>query len=141
LQWEAALVEPYMLYWSNMEICKLCNKKFKDYQDKNRIRCGSCNTKIRRYRAKAAAIKYLGGKCKNCGWSGNQAAIQFHHKNSKEEEFTIGNVSNKSWDSIINEMQKCVLLCANCYAIHHSSKNDKIFLTEAFNYKGRMLNF
>ena len=34
-----------------------------------RMRCGSCNTKIRRYRAKAAAVKYLGGKCVTCGWA------------------------------------------------------------------------
>ena len=62
-----------------MKFCKLCNNKFKDYQNRGRKRCGSCNTKIRRFRAKAAAIEYLGGKCKKCGWSGDQAAMQFHH--------------------------------------------------------------
>jgi DNA polymerase II large subunit len=124
-----------------MQVCKLCNKPFKDYQQRNRTRCGSCNTKIRRFRAKAAAVKYLGGKCKKCGWEGNQAALQFHHKNSNEKEFNIGNVANKSWDVILQEMQKCILLCANCHAIHHSTKNDKVFLAEASEYKGRGLNF
>ncbi|SRR5258708_2096059 len=124
-----------------MEICKLCLSKFKDYQQRNRNRCGSCNTKIRRFRAKAAAVKYLGGKCERCGWSGNQAALQFHHKDSKGKEFTIGNVANKSWDSIKLEMQKCILLCANCHSIEHSTKNDKNFLKEALDYKGRTLKF
>jgi len=124
-----------------MRICKLCNHKFKDYQNRQAARCGSCNTKIRRFRAKAAAIKYLGGKCKKCGWQGNQAALQFHHKNSKKKDFIIGNVANKSWDSIKGEMKKCILLCANCHAIEHSTKIGKKFTKEALNYKGRILKF
>lgn len=121
-------------------ICKICGGKFKDYQSKGRLRCGSCNTKIRRYRAKAAAVKYLGGKCAKCGWSGNQAAFQFHHTDPKEKDFVIGNVANKSWDSIKEEMKKCILLCANCHSIEHSTKDGHIFLKEALNYKGRKLD-
>lgn len=124
-----------------MRICKLCNNEFKDYQYKNRSRCGSCNTKIRRFRAKAAAIKYLGGKCKKCGWCGNQAALQFHHINSAKKDFVIGNVANKSWDVIKRELEKCILLCANCHIITHSTKNEKKFLKESFSYKGRKLEF
>ncbi len=122
-----------------MEFCKLCNKKFKDYQKRGRTRCGSCNTKIRRFRTKAAAIEFLGGKCKKCGWRGDQAALQFHHLKGKD--FTIGNVANKSWDSIKNEMKKCILLCANCHSIEHSSKLGSDFIKEALNYKGRTLKF
>jgi hypothetical protein len=122
-----------------MKVCVLCLQKFKDYQNKNRRRCGSCNTKIRRFRAKAAAIEYLGGKCERCGWSGNQAAFQFHHKDSNTKEFTVGNAANKSWDSIKKEIRKCILLCANCHMIRHSTKDEKRFLKEALNYKGRTL--
>ena len=106
-------------------ICRLCGNKFENYE----------------YRAKAAAIKLLGGKCQKCGWHGNQAALQFHHKNTKEKDFIIGSVANKSWDSIKNEMQKCILLCANCHMIEHSTKNDEKFMKEALNYKGRTLKF
>lgn len=122
-----------------MKICKLCLKEFKDYQKRCRARCGSCNTKIRRYRAKATAIRHLGGKCSKCGWKGNQAALQFHH--TKGKDFTIGNVANKSWDSIKNEIKKCVLLCANCHSIEHSTKLGERFIKEAENYKGRILKF
>jgi len=141
LQCYSFLVEPYVLYCRYMDICRLCENKFKDYQSKNRTRCGSCNTKIRRFRSKAAAIALLGGKCTRCGWTGNQAALQFHHKNSAEKDFTIGNVSNKSWDSLKKEMQKCILLCANCHMIEHSSKDGEIFLKEAMNYRGKTLKF
>jgi predicted HNH restriction endonuclease len=76
-----------------------------------------------------------------CGWSGNQAALQFHHQNSQEKEFTIGNVANKNWEVIKAELRKCILLCANCHAINHSTKDGKIFLKEALNYNGRKLEF
>lgn len=124
-----------------MKICKLCGKNFKDYQNKNRSRCGSCNTKIRRFRAKAAAINHFGGKCAICGWQGNQAAFQFHHKDPSKKDFIIGNVANKNWDEIKKELKKCTLLCANCHTTTHSSKSDKKFIEEALKYKGRKLQF
>lgn len=122
-----------------MRICKLCNNTFKSYQSRCVSRCGSCNTKIRRFRVKAAAIKYLGGKCEKCNWNGNQAALQFHHKDPKQKDFTIGNVANKSWDSIKKEIKKCILLCANCHMIEHSTKNGDKFIKEALDYKGKRL--
>ena len=124
-----------------MRICPLCLNKFKDYQNKNRNRCGSCNTKIRRFRTKAAAIKYLGEECAKCGWQGNQAAFQFHHTGIARKDFTIGNVANKSWDKIKMELKKCILLCANCHMILHSTKDENKFLKEALNYKGRKFEF
>ena len=57
------------------------------------------------------------------------------------KDFEINRVANKSWDSIKKEMQKCILLCANCHMIEHSTKNDDVFLKEALNYKGRTLKF
>jgi len=117
--------------------CKLCRKKFKDYQKRGRTRCGSCNTKIRRYRTKAAAIKLLGGKCKKCGWSRDQAALQLHHINPRKKDFIVGGIANKSWDSIKSEIMKCILLCANCHAVEHSTKLDHAFIKEAHAYKGR----
>lgn len=122
-----------------MRVCKICNNKFKDYQNKCRARCGSCNTKIRRFRTKLAAIKYLGGKCKNCGWTGDQAALQFHHINPQKKDFIIGNVANRSWNVIKGELDKCILLCANCHSIQHSTKSEKKFLQEAMNYKGKKM--
>lgn len=124
-----------------MRVCILCHNKFKDYQGRNRNRCGSCNTKIRRFRSKSAAIKYLGGKCVKCGWRGNQAAFQFHHQDPDKKDFVIGNVANKSWDAIRKELGKCVLLCANCHAVSHSTKSEEVFIKEALNYKGRRLEF
>jgi len=124
-----------------MRICRLCGNQYKDYQKRNRERCGSCNTKIRRFRAKAAAIKFLGGKCMKCGWHGDQAAMQFHHNSISKKDFNIGNVANRNWEKIKTEIKKCILLCANCHTIARSTKNGEKFVKEALNYKGRKLDF
>ncbi|KKS77077.1 MAG: hypothetical protein UV64_C0004G0008 [Parcubacteria group bacterium GW2011_GWC1_43_11b] len=124
-----------------MILCRLCNKEFKYYHKKGRARCGVCNTKIRRYRAKAAAVKFLGGKCQYCGWKGDQAAFEFHHLKPQEKDFIIGNVANKKWEFIKKELQKCILLCSNCHATVHSTKVSKKFIDEADAYKGKNLEF
>jgi len=117
--------------------CKLCDKPIKQLQGKNRTRCNSCNTKIRRYRTKLKAIEYLGGKCNRCGYDKHPSALEFHHKNPAEKEFTIGNVANRAWDIIIKELDKCELICSNCHNIEHSNRDDEKFLTEARSYKGK----
>jgi hypothetical protein len=123
-----------------MDICSVCGKEFKNYGNSKRTRCGGCNTKIRRYRAKIAAVKYKGGKCVKCGWAGNIAAFEFHHKNPEEKDFQIGNVANKKWEIIRKELDKCDLLCSNCHQIEHSNNLGKEFLNAVDNYKGRLFD-
>ena len=48
------------------------------------------------------------------------AAMDFHHLGDKEE--TISKLSNRSWriPRVQAEMDKCVLLCANCHRKVHA---------------------
>ena len=125
-----------MLGFTTMPGCRLCGK---DLPDARRQRCNSCNTRVRRYRTKAAAIALLGGHCVDCGWAGpEQAGFSFHHT-SDDKEFSIGNVANKSWDRIREELKKCILLCVRCHLIKHSNREDPKLIAEAQNYMGREL--
>ncbi len=117
--------------------CKLCNNEIQD-NDKNRSRCMSCNTRIRRYRAKAAAVEYKGGCCNRCKWKGSIAAFEFHHVND-DKEFNIGSAANKSWEVIKKEIDKCELLCSNCHRIEHSKHDNELFMEEVKNYNGNLL--
>lgn len=75
---------------------------------------------------KVACIKYRGGGCEGCGlnYNGENAAIfHLHHVNPKTKDFAIGNqVVNKAWATIVKELDKCLLLCANCHEMKHSIK-------------------
>lgn len=58
-------------------------------------------------------------KCTNCGFS-HTAALDFHHVDPAEKEYSISAlVSNKSFTKAMKEVEKCIVLCANCHRIHH----------------------
>ena len=117
--------------------CRLCNREYTC--DRNRTRCNSCNTKIRRVRNKIGAIQFLGGKCNGCNTKAdlsNLAIFVFHHKDPTKKEFAIAGVANKGWEVVKKELEKCELLCANCHQQEHSDRTNEDILNEAFNYKG-----
>jgi hypothetical protein len=77
---------------------------------------------IRAISRKLELIDRLGGKCNSCGYSKNIAALQFHHLDPEVKSFKLGHrmLSNRSWEAILKEVEKCILLCANCHAEEHN---------------------
>ncbi len=51
--------------------------------------------KRKRKRVKTNAIKYLGGKCKLCGYNKCKQALEFHHINPEEK-----NSNQQIWQHI-----------------------------------------
>ena len=75
-----------------------------------------------RQKLKLKAIEYKGGKCSYCGYNKSVKALQFHHLDSNKKDFTISNNgATKSWNKIKNELDKCILVCANCHAEIHDN--------------------
>lgn len=90
----------------------------------HRYRCKKCaNEQVqkRRYLIKEKAVEYKGGKCELCGYDKCIDALEFHHKNPDEKDFQISRdgYSNK-WETVVKELDKCMLLCANCHRELHS---------------------
>ena len=59
--------------------------------------------------------------CAICGYNKHSSALDFHHVNKKDKKFqlSVGNLS-LSEARIVDELNKCILLCANCHReIHH----------------------
>ena len=74
---------------------------------------------------KRKAIEYKGGRCVDCVKQGRdgiftECAYCFHHTDPTEKEYSIAALmSRKTWKSITDELDKCVLLCLNCHSIRH----------------------
>jgi len=69
----------------------------------------------RRRKIKSLSISYKGGKCQICGYCRYQGALDLHHISGKKE-FGIGDKGyTRSWAKVKTELDKCVLLCANCH--------------------------
>ena len=74
----------------------------------------------RRRKIKDMAIEYKGGKCEKCGYNKCNGALEFHHLNPEEKDFSISTSgTTKSFERIKKEIDKCILVCANCHREIH----------------------
>lgn len=97
----------------------------KRYRERNpdKVRDG----KREYYRSrKRLAMEILGNKCHFCGieYNGKNAPIfEFHHtdKHNKDDGVTRMLI-NKAWSKTLDELQKCVLTCANCHNQTHGGE-------------------
>lgn len=95
-----------------------------------RYRCSIClkgYTKSRvqavadqRKRNKIKYVEYLGGKCSVCGYNKCMEALDFHHKDPTKKEHAICDGRTRSFEKAKIELDKCVLLCANCHREVHN---------------------
>lgn len=111
--------------------CLYCGKECK------KTLCSVCYTNLRRLRAKQYSVEYLGGKCMSCGWVGNLACYDIHHKDPKEKDFNPNalNLANKSLEIVKEELNKCELLCAICHREKHNNYDKLIELNLKYNGK------
>ena len=76
----------------------------------------------RRKRLKQMAIDLKGGKCIICGYKKSSAALDFHHVDGSKKEFGISlDGITRSWQRVQKELEKCILVCANCHREIHAS--------------------
>lgn len=103
------------------KFCDNCRKLRKAEANSKRTKIGR-NTKhvtSWRQRLKKKAIEYKGGSCSRCNYSKSVRALTFHHLDPQEKDFGIGSGDTKSWETVKKELDKCILLCANCHAEEH----------------------
>lgn len=102
-------------------ICKECDKEYIYCRTKGHTlaRCNSCITNARKRQRKIDAVEYKGGACGTCGYNKSIRALGFHHIDPAQKDFTISGNHCRSWESLKKELDKCILLCANCHMELH----------------------
>lgn len=82
--------------------------------------CVECNRqRVYQWRrdAKEKLVEAHGGACKNCGYNKCKRALQFHHLDPESKKFSISAFSScMNYSKLLEESNKCILLCANCHA-------------------------
>ncbi len=67
------------------------------------------------------AREYAGGKCAICEYNKCPSALSFHHRDPKQKSFGVSDRGiTRSWDKTRAEIDKCILLCANCHMEVHA---------------------
>lgn len=117
---------------SEIRVCKICEKEkplaeFIQSRGIKQRRCKECiyarGTQYKQ-KNKLKAIAYKGGKCVDCGYVGNPAVYEFHHLDESGKDREPNQLMGCKWENITKEIDKCVLLCANCHRIRHH-ENEK----------------
>ena len=62
--------------------------------------------------------------CARCGYNEHGCALDFHHVDPSTKEFSPGSRMHGSWPSIMNEIDKCAVLCKNCHAVTHEEERN-----------------
>ena len=114
---------------ANDKLCPSCSivksrDDFYSSSKKNSSYCKSCIKDANRERSrdnKQKSIDYLGGECTECGYNKCNAALDIHHVDPSTKEHSPAHLMRSTFDKLKLELDKCVLLCANCHREHHSS--------------------
>ncbi len=105
--------------YKDASIRKLKHKEYsrKHYEaNKEKIKLQAKNYKrIKRKEWSEFKAKF---KCTNCGFS-HPAVIDFHHVDTTDYKSVYLLSKNSNYREAMEEIKKCIPLCANCHRIHH----------------------
>jgi 5-methylcytosine-specific restriction endonuclease McrA len=86
--------------------------------------CHSDQVTERQRRFKEECAKYKGGKCSNCDYDNYIGALEFHHIDPSDKDFSPSQCKlTKFSNKIKKELDKCILLCSNCHREEHARLN------------------
>lgn len=122
----------------NPRKCKQCliSKSLLDFYP-TRLECKECSkTNQREYRKingevirkrtvknrtnnKKEFVNLHNNMCADCKISYPLPVYDLHHLDPKEKEYTPGHMFSRTFENAKEELDKCILLCANCHRLRH----------------------
>ena len=90
-----------------------------------RSQCKQCHSNYMKqvYKTKRQTVENIKCElsCAKCGYNQYSVALDFHHLNPKEKDQTVARMTanNYKLDKTLNEITKCICLCANCHRVFH----------------------
>lgn len=110
--WSRFTVSKYLIIKPN--IINLSPDEYNIKRKKDKVR----NVINWRKDKKAKLVDYKGGCCQNCGYKKSIGALEFHHIDPNEKDFTIS-AKSYAYERLKKEVDKCILVCSNCHIEIH----------------------
>jgi hypothetical protein len=85
--------------------------------------------RARRDKRRDELRQHLGGCCVGCGAT---EGLQFDHIDRTKKSFTISKCLDYGWDTLVEEADKCQLLCYTCHEYKSLINHDKDKLAEGY---------
>jgi predicted nucleic acid-binding Zn ribbon protein len=109
---------------SHQCICTQCGRKYQfvsnNKQGHTLTKCNSCCVNRKKKQTKQKAIDYKGGMCNICGYKKSVDALEFHHIDRSNKDFSLSGNYCHSWHKIKKELDKCICVCSNCHREIHA---------------------
>lgn len=107
----------YIKRWRMTERGKELRRKQREREkEKDRIQRMKMTKRIRNYK--------LSKGCSICGYNKCAEALEFHHNGDKDFGIARSISTHRKFEGIKKEMDKCIILCSNCYRELHAKEND-----------------
>ena len=86
---------------------------------------GREKSKKLRINNKKKCVEFFNGICCDCGLKSEYYDVyDFHHVDPDNKEKEISDIMNRAWKTIQAEIEKCIMLCANCHRIRHAKERE-----------------
>ena len=89
-----------------------CNMTDCTVKTKSAYYCARHAVEVKRIERKAVAKYILGGVCVACG---TKKRLEFDHVDPSTKSFNISECAGRTWESFMEEVGKCQLLCRPCH--------------------------
>ena len=133
---EKALAYKKKYYEKNKEVVKAYQKQYrqdnkgaivaykKKHQQDNKEELATKAKSLRDARS-LEVFEYKGGACEHCSVRELDylAMYDYHHIDPTTKLYTVSSIMNGPMDRIMAEVDKCLLLCANCHRKEHVRLN------------------
>ena len=70
-------------------------------------------------RIKIEEVERFGSRCADCGGDFHPDVFEFHHLEPEVKEYNWTKLRLFSTERRRDELEKCVMLCANCHRMRH----------------------
>lgn len=99
--------------------CRRCNRVRinKWYKDNRKRRQEEAN--IRNQKRKTDLVNKFGNKCFDCKRTFPLCVYDFHHLDNSTKDMNPSKALTMKVERMNEELEKCVMLCANCHRIRH----------------------
>jgi hypothetical protein len=122
-----------MAYTYSPRACATCTTDFRPTGARS-YRCSPCQITARaaaaapKVRARGEshrrfldAVKLTAG-CADCGYAAHPAALHFDHRPGVDKVFNIGSARQFAMPTLVAEIEKCNVVCANCHAVRTAER-------------------
>lgn len=100
--------------------CTNCQKDMCRKKERGKL-CWNCRNKLTRQTRVEMVKKLVGDSCWLCGYNKCWSGLDLHHVYSEDKLFNLSvRYVTTKWLNIVNELKKCVLLCACCHREVHA---------------------